>query len=70
MLQLSSVYIANARFAFTDRFTIHTQHKTHEDGETYLKTCGPGNSTATVQITGAGKLSWFCTVGTWKIHVP
>ena len=38
--------------------------------ETYLKTCEPCNSTATAQRTGARKLSWFCTVGTWKIHEP
>ena len=45
---------------------VYTQHKTHEDGKTYLKTCGPGNSTATAQRTGARKLSRFCTVGTWR----
>ena len=29
----SSVYIANVRFAFANRLTMHTQHETHEDGE-------------------------------------
>ena len=33
----SSVYIANVRFAFTNRSTVHTQHKTHEDGGKYTK---------------------------------
>ena len=61
----SSVYIANVRFGSTNRLAMHTPRKTHEDGQTYLKTCGPGNTTTTAQRTGVRKLGWFCAVGTF-----
>ena len=64
MLQLKCIHCQCA-FCFHEQANNAYTTQTHKNGESCIKTGVTGNNAATAQRTGARKLGWFCTVGTW-----